>query len=93
VSGQGIAAAAEATDGQRFQARDRARSRGVRFPDHLVYPWPRRTRDVLFEEVPRLPPGVAEMKLRQNTRATGLADGLSRQEHRSSEDAETVRLG
>jgi hypothetical protein len=48
-------------DGQGFHARERARARGLLFPDHIVYPWPRRTRDVFFEEVPRLPPGVTEI--------------------------------
>ena len=48
-------------DGQGFHARERAHARGVLFPDHIVYPWPRRTRDVFFEEVPRLPPGVTEI--------------------------------
>lgn len=39
----------------------RARARGLLFNEHIVYPWPRRTRDVLFEEIPKLPPGVSEI--------------------------------
>lgn len=42
-------------------ARERTQARGVLFPDHLVYLWPRRTRDVLFGEIPGLPPGVSEV--------------------------------
>ena len=41
--------------------RPRAGPRGVLFPQHLIYPWPRRTRDVFFDEVPRLPRGVSEV--------------------------------
>jgi hypothetical protein len=44
-----------------LQARERAQSRGVLFNERLVYPWPRRTRDVFFEEIPKLPPGVSEI--------------------------------
>jgi len=43
---------------QGFQARERAEARRVLFNEHMIYPWPRRTRDVLFEEVPRLPPSA-----------------------------------
>jgi predicted glycoside hydrolase/deacetylase ChbG (UPF0249 family) len=46
---------------QMLQARKRAQSRGVLFNERLVYPWPRRTRDVLFEEVPSLQPAVSEI--------------------------------
>jgi predicted glycoside hydrolase/deacetylase ChbG (UPF0249 family) len=41
--------------------RDRAEARGLLFNEHLVYPWPRRTRDVFFEEIPKLPAGVSEI--------------------------------
>ena len=51
----------ECTTEQGFQARERAEARGVLFNEHLVWPWPRRTRDVFFEEIPRLPPGVSEI--------------------------------
>jgi predicted glycoside hydrolase/deacetylase ChbG (UPF0249 family) len=46
---------------QGFNARERAEARGVLFNEHLIYPWPRRTRDVFFEEIPRLQPGVTEI--------------------------------
>jgi predicted glycoside hydrolase/deacetylase ChbG (UPF0249 family) len=46
---------------QGFDAARRAAARGVLFNEHLVYPWPRRTRDVLFEELPTLPAGVTEV--------------------------------
>jgi chitin disaccharide deacetylase len=49
------------TEKQGFQARERAEARGLLFNEHIVYPWPRRTRDVFFEEVPKLPPGVSEI--------------------------------
>ena len=49
------------TERQGFQARERAEARGLLFNEHIVYPWPRRTRDVFFEEVPKLPPGVSEI--------------------------------
>lgn len=51
----------EETARQGFRARERAEARGILFNEHIVYPWPRRTRDVFFEEIPRLPPGVAEI--------------------------------
>jgi predicted glycoside hydrolase/deacetylase ChbG (UPF0249 family) len=51
----------EVTRQQGFQARERAVARGVLFNEHIVYPWPRRTRDVFFEEIPKLPPGVSEI--------------------------------
>ena len=46
---------------QVLQARERAQSRGVLFNERLVYPWPRRMRDVFFEEIPKLLPGVNEI--------------------------------
>lgn len=39
----------------------RAAARGILFNEHLVYPWPRNTRDVFFAEIPKLPPGVSEI--------------------------------
>ena len=51
----------ESTEKQGFQARERAEARGLLFNEHIVYPWPRRTRDVFFEEMPKLPPGVSEV--------------------------------
>jgi len=49
------------TEKELHQARARAQSRGVLFNERLIYPWPRRTRDVFFEEIPKLPPGVSEI--------------------------------
>ena len=49
------------TENQGFQARERAEARGLLFNEHIVYPWPRRTRDVFFEEIPKLPLGVSEI--------------------------------
>jgi chitin disaccharide deacetylase len=51
----------ETTDRQGFPARERAEARGLLFNEHSIYPWPRRTRDVFIEEVPKLPPGVSEI--------------------------------
>jgi chitin disaccharide deacetylase len=51
----------EETHEQGFQARERAEARGLLFNGYLVWPWPRRTRDVFFEEIPKLPPGVSEI--------------------------------
>jgi hypothetical protein len=51
----------ECTEKQGFRARERAGARGLLFNEHLVWPWPRRTRDVFFEEIPKLPPGVSEI--------------------------------
>jgi predicted glycoside hydrolase/deacetylase ChbG (UPF0249 family) len=51
----------ESTEKQGFQARERAEARGLLFNEHIVYPWPRRTRNVFFEEIPTLPPGVTEI--------------------------------
>jgi chitin disaccharide deacetylase len=51
----------EVTEKQGFRARERAEARGVLFNDHMIYPWPRRTRDVFFEEIPKLLPGVTEI--------------------------------
>lgn len=44
-----------------FHSAARAAARGVVCNDHLVYPWPHRTRDVFFEESPALPAGVSEI--------------------------------
>ncbi|HET6306903.1 MAG TPA: hypothetical protein VFG12_06940 [Rhodopila sp.] len=44
-------------------AREQADARGILFNEHLIYPWPRRTRDVFFEEIPKLPPGISEIFL------------------------------
>jgi predicted glycoside hydrolase/deacetylase ChbG (UPF0249 family) len=49
------------TEQEQFEIRGRAQSRGLLFNEHLVYPWPRRTRDVFFEAIPKLPPGVSEI--------------------------------
>jgi len=51
----------EETEKQGFQARERAKVRGLLFNEHIVYSWPRRTWDVFFEEIPKLPPGVSEI--------------------------------
>ena len=51
----------EGTGKQGFQARERAEVRGVLFNEHIVNPWPRRTRDVFIEQIPKLPPGVTEI--------------------------------
>ena len=51
----------EQTEKQDFRARERAEVRGLLFNEHIVYPWPRRTRDVFFEEIPKLAPGVTEI--------------------------------
>jgi chitin disaccharide deacetylase len=51
----------EVTTKQGFRARERAEARGVLFNEHIVYPWPRRTRGVFFEELPGLPAGVTEV--------------------------------
>ena len=51
----------EGTEEQDFQVRERAEARGLLFNEHIVCPWPRRTRDVFFEEIPKLPPGVSEI--------------------------------
>ncbi len=44
-----------------YMARERAEARRLLSNEHIIYPWPRRTRDVFFEEVPRLMPGVTEI--------------------------------
>ena len=49
----------EETEKNGFRAR--AEAPGVLFNEHIVYPWPRRTREVFFEEIPRLPVGVSEI--------------------------------
>ncbi len=46
---------------QGIDARRRAAARQILFNDHIVYPWPRTTRDVFIETVPKLPPGVTEI--------------------------------
>jgi len=51
----------QATRDQDFHPRAAAMARGVLFNDHSIYPWPRRTRDVVLEEIPQLPPGVSEI--------------------------------
>lgn len=51
----------EETAKQGFRAREWAEARGLLFNEHIIYPWPRRTRDVFLEEVPRLPAGVNEI--------------------------------
>ena len=61
------------TEKKLLQARVRAQSRGVLFNERLVYPWPRRTRDVFFEEIPKLPPGVSEISLPSSARRGGTA--------------------
>ncbi len=55
--------AADPIEGFGLEARHRARARGVLFPDHIIYPWPERTKDVLFEQVPKLAAGVTEVFL------------------------------
>lgn len=52
---------AKVADRGAYLGRERAASHGVLCPDRIVYPWPRATRDVLFKEVPQLPPGVSEV--------------------------------
>ena len=44
-----------------FPAREMAEARGILSVDHLIYTWPRPTRDVMFEECPALPCGVTEL--------------------------------
>jgi predicted glycoside hydrolase/deacetylase ChbG (UPF0249 family) len=44
-----------------FQARERAAAKRVLFNEHIVFPWPRRTRDVFSEAIPALPAGVSEI--------------------------------
>jgi chitin disaccharide deacetylase len=44
-----------------FQARERAEAKGVLFNENIVFPWPRRTRDVFSEAMPTLPAGVTEI--------------------------------
>ena len=45
---------------QGFGGAEMARERGVLFNEHLIDPWPRRTRDVWTAQLPRLPMGVSE---------------------------------
>ncbi len=44
-----------------FPARELAAARGVLSVDHLIYTWPRPTRDVMLEVCPDLPSGVTEL--------------------------------
>lgn len=44
-----------------LHVREEAARRGLLGNDHLVYPWPRRTREVFADEVLKLPPGVCEI--------------------------------
>jgi predicted glycoside hydrolase/deacetylase ChbG (UPF0249 family) len=44
-----------------FHSAERAEARGIVSNDHLIYPWPRPTRDVFFEALPDLPAGVSEI--------------------------------
>ena len=44
-----------------FDAPAEAAARGVLYNDHMIYPWPRPTRDVFFETLPGLPAGVSEV--------------------------------
>jgi predicted glycoside hydrolase/deacetylase ChbG (UPF0249 family) len=53
--------ARDATRRQDIPSRARVAARGLLCNEHIVYPWPRRTRDVFLEEVPRLRPGVTEI--------------------------------
>lgn len=51
----------EEADRQGFHARERAAARGLLFCEHIIYPWPRPTRDLFFEEVPNLQAGITEL--------------------------------
>ena len=51
----------QAENDQEFGAHERANALGILHNEHLVYPWPRNTRDVFFEEIPDLPAGVSEI--------------------------------
>lgn len=44
-----------------FPAREMTEARGILSVDHLIYTWPRPTRDVILEECPALPCGVTEL--------------------------------
>ena len=44
-----------------FHSAEHAAARGILSNEHLIYPWPHRTRDVFFEELPDLPAGVNEI--------------------------------
>ena len=48
------------TPAEAARVRESAAARGVLFNEHRMFPWPRRTRDVLFEEIPKLSAGVTE---------------------------------
>jgi predicted glycoside hydrolase/deacetylase ChbG (UPF0249 family) len=52
------------SEGERSQrARAAAQTRDLLCADRVVYPWPRPSRDVFLEEIPRLSPGVTEIFL------------------------------
>jgi hypothetical protein len=53
-------ASARFLERQGFGIAETARRRGVLFNEHLVDPWPRRTREVWAAELPKLRPGVNE---------------------------------
>jgi chitin disaccharide deacetylase len=44
-----------------FDARGKAEDRGIAFPDHWISPWPRVTREVVAESMPKLRAGVTEI--------------------------------
>lgn len=44
-----------------FDASEMAKARGVLSVDHLIYTWPRPTRDVMFETCSNLPQGITEL--------------------------------
>jgi len=44
-----------------FPAREMAAERGILSVDHLIYTWPRPTRDVMFDACAKLPGGVTEL--------------------------------
>lgn len=48
-------------ESQGIPFRTQAHSRGILSSEHLIYAWPRLTRDVLFEVIPGLPTGVSEI--------------------------------
>jgi len=49
------------TDRGPYIAREQAAANRLLCPDRIIYPWPRRTRDVLLTEMPLLRPGVTEV--------------------------------
>src|SRR3546814_8124245 len=50
------------TERQGFRARARTAARGIAFNEHIIYPWPRRTRDVFFDEIPRSEEHTSELQ-------------------------------